>query len=83
MQLSIEYEKKLPLGYKLYSRWDNFLDLPIRADKRLKEKNIIYLNELISQTENDLLELPGFGEKTLSYVKEELKRHDLYLKSTT
>ena len=55
------------------------LDLTVRALNCLKKSNIQIVGELVGHTEEDLLGIGNFGERSLEEVIEKLARFDLTL----
>lgn len=55
------------------------LDLSVRAMNCLENENINTIRDLVSRTEDQLLEVRNFGETTLNEVKEKLNKLDLRL----
>ncbi len=55
------------------------LDLSVRATNCLENEKIILVRDLVSRTEDSLLEVRNFGETTLSEVKEKLEKIGLRL----
>ncbi len=55
------------------------LDLSVRATNCLENEKILVVRDLVSRTEDSLLEVRNFGETTLTEVKEKLERIGLRL----
>lgn len=55
------------------------LKLSVRAMNCLESENILTVRDLVTRTEDQLLEVRNFGETTLSEVKEKLNDLGLYL----
>ncbi len=55
------------------------LDLSVRAMNCLESENITTVRDLVSRTENQLLEVRNFGETTLEEVKQKLENQGLRL----
>ncbi|MFW6158135.1 MAG: DNA-directed RNA polymerase subunit alpha [Planctomycetota bacterium] len=55
------------------------LDLSVRAANCLASQNIQNLRDLVTKTEQDLLNLRNFGQTSLQEVKDRLNEHDLEL----
>jgi DNA-directed RNA polymerase subunit alpha len=55
------------------------LKLSVRANNCLEAENIITVRELVTRTEDSLLEVRNFGETTLTEVKERLRDLGLHL----
>ena len=72
----IDEEEKVEL---LKTRVDT-LDLSARTEKALSEASIRTLGGVVQKTEQDLLDLDGFGEKSLEEIKEVLNTFKLNLK---
>ncbi len=56
-------------------------DLPLRSSmiRKLWYGNILYVSDLVSNTEEDLLSIYGIGKKSLNGIKAALVRHGLSL----
>ena len=72
----VDEEEKAEL---LKTRVDT-LDLSTRTEKALNEASIRTLGGIVQKTEEDLLELDGFGAKSLEEIKEVLNTFKLSLK---
>ena len=68
----IENDKELEV-FKQLSRPVTDLDLSVRASNCLEGGRIRYVHELVTKTENDLLELRAFGRTSLREVKKKLE----------
>lgn len=55
------------------------LKLSVRANNCLESENIVTVRDLVSRTEDSLLEVRNFGETTLTEVKERLRDMGLHL----
>ena len=55
------------------------LNLSVRAGNCLESENILTVRELVSRTEDHLLEVRNFGETTLTEVQEKLRGLGLHL----
>jgi DNA-directed RNA polymerase subunit alpha len=55
------------------------LELSVRATNCLESENISTVRDLVSRTEDELLEVRNFGETTLKEVKQKLAEHGLQL----
>jgi len=55
------------------------LELSLRAFNCLKKENIVYIGDLVSKTEGELLRTPNFGRKSLNEITEVLKQMGLHL----
>ena len=69
---------RLPFSRDLLKKVDE-LDLSLRASNCLKRDNIVYIGDLVSKSENDLLRTPNFGRKSLQEISEVLKQMGLHL----
>ncbi len=49
------------------------LELSVRSYNCLKNENIIYVGDLVTRTEAEMLKTPNFGRKSLNELKENLK----------
>src|SRR5680860_171701 len=56
------------------------LDLTVRSYNCLKREGVTTVSELIEKTEEDLLEIRNFGQKSIDEVKAKLEELDLSLK---
>ena len=57
------------------------LELTVRSLKSLKAENIHCIRDLIQRTENELLNTPRLGRKSLDEIKEVLALRGLTLRS--
>ncbi len=55
------------------------LELSVRSANCLKNDNIVYIGDLIQQTEGEMLRTPNFGRKSLNEIKEVLASMGLSL----
>ena len=55
------------------------LELSVRATNCLESENISTVRDLVSRSEDELLEVRNFGETTLKEVKQKLSEHGLLL----
>jgi DNA-directed RNA polymerase subunit alpha len=55
------------------------LELSVRATNCLESENISFVRDLVSRTEDELLEVRNFGETTLKEVRAKLSEHGLSL----
>ncbi len=55
------------------------LELSVRSANCLKNDNIIYIGDLVRQSEQDMLRTPNFGRKSLNEIKEVLATMGLSL----
>ena len=53
------------------------LELSVRSQNCLKSEDIIYLGDLVTKSENDMLKTPNFGRKSLNEIKAILQTMDL------
>ena len=71
-------EKEEVLNPALYTRIEE-LELSVRSANCLKSENIIYIGDLVSWSEQELLKMPNFGKKSLNEIKKALKPMGLEL----
>ena len=55
------------------------LELSVRSMNCLKNDNIIYIGDLVQNSEGEMLRTPNFGRKSLNEIKEVLTGMSLYL----
>lgn len=55
------------------------LELTVRSANCLKAESIYYIGDLVQRTEVELLKTPNLGRKSLSEIKDALKRYNLEL----
>ena len=55
------------------------LELSVRSANCLKNDNIVYIGDLIQNTEAEMLKTPNFGRKSLNEIKEVLSSMGLHL----
>jgi RNA polymerase alpha subunit/pentapeptide repeat protein len=55
------------------------LDMSIRALNTLRHGNILYIGDLVQQSEAELLRLPNMGRKAMNEIKEVLAQSGLHL----
>lgn len=55
------------------------LELSVRSGNCLKSENIIYIGDLVTKSEGDMLRAPNFGRKSLDEIKNVLKHFNLSL----
>ena len=55
------------------------LHLSVRAGNCLEAEHIMHVRDLVSRTEDQLLEVRNFGETTLSEVQQKLRELGLHL----
>lgn len=66
-----EEEDKLPFDKNLLKKVDE-LELSVRSQNCLKNDNIVYIGDLVTHTESEMLKTPNFGRKSLNEIKEVL-----------
>lgn len=71
-------EKEEELNPALYTRIEE-LELSVRSANCLKTENIVYIGDLVSWSEQELLKMPNFGRKSLNEIKKALKPMGLEL----
>lgn len=71
-----EIMPSIPFDPRLLMRVES-LDLSVRSQNCLKNENIIYVGDLITKSEFDMLRTPNFGRKSLTEMKEILARMGL------
>ncbi len=57
------------------------LDLTCRTENCLRAESIFHINDLTRRTEDELLEVPNLGRKSLNEIKEKLESLGLSLKA--
>jgi len=55
------------------------LELSVRSANCLKNDNIVYIGDLVQQTESEMLRTPNFGRKSLNEIKEVLAQLGLHM----
>ncbi|MDW8479931.1 MAG: DNA-directed RNA polymerase subunit alpha [Xanthomonadales bacterium] len=55
------------------------LELTVRSANCLKAESIYYIGDLVQRTEVELLKTPNLGKKSLTEIKDALKKHNLEL----
>ena len=55
------------------------LELSVRSANCLKNDNIVYIGDLVQNTEQEMLRTPNFGRKSLNEIKEVLSTMGLHL----
>lgn len=70
-QSASEEEKKegLPFDKNLLKKVDE-LEISVRAHNCLRNDNIVYIGDLVTKTEAEMLKTPNFGRKSLNEIKE-------------
>jgi len=71
-----EVETRLTFDHRLLMRVEN-LELSVRSQNCLKNENIVYVGDLVTKSEFEMLRTPNFGRKSLSEIKEVLGRLNL------
>ena len=59
----------LPFDANLLKKVDE-LELSVRSHNCLKNENIVYIGDLVSKTENQMLKTPNFGRKSLNEIRD-------------
>ncbi|WP_173933275.1 DNA-directed RNA polymerase subunit alpha [Chelativorans sp. Marseille-P2723] len=73
-----EPEEELPFNPILLKKMEDF-ELSVRASNCMKNDNIIYVGDLVTMTEAQLLRVPNFGRKSLNEIKTLLAEMGLQL----
>jgi DNA-directed RNA polymerase alpha subunit len=55
------------------------LEFSVRTSMCLKNENIVYIGDLVKETEASMLRVPNLGRKSLNEIKEALVQLDLHL----
>lgn len=63
-----EIDEPVMFDRRLLMRVDN-LELSVRSHNCLKNENIIYVGDLVTKSEGEMLRAPNFGRKSLSEIK--------------
>ena len=71
-----EAEEELPFNLVLLKKVDE-LELSVRSQNCLKNDNIVYIGDLVSKTESEMLKTPNFGRKSLNEIKDILSSFGL------
>ncbi len=71
-------DRGLPFDPKLLIKIES-LEMSVRARNCLGTLNICYLGDLVSRTENDMMQTPNFGRKSLNEIKAVLESMGLKL----
>jgi len=69
-------EEKIKFDVNLLRKVDD-LELSVRSQNCLKNDNIIYIGDLVTKTESEMLRTPNFGRKSLNEIKELLASMNL------
>jgi DNA-directed RNA polymerase subunit alpha len=69
---------ELPFNKNLLKKVEE-LELSVRSMNCLRNENILYIGDLVSRSEGDLLRTPNFGRKSLNEIKEVLVHFGLDL----
>lgn len=67
-----EDEEVLPFNPKLLKKVDE-LELSVRSQNCLRNDNTLYMGDLVTKSESDMLRTPNFGRKSLNELKEVLE----------
>lgn len=67
------------VGYKYFDLPIDELYLTSRSVNCLKAENILYLGDLVSRSDSDLLKVPNLGRKSINEIKELLATRQLAL----
>ena len=70
--------KEVPFNPALLHRL-GAIDFSVRTDNCLKNENIIFVGDLVTRTDEDLLRTPSFGRKSLNEIKGTLAEMGLHL----
>ncbi len=76
-----EKKKELAFNPVLLKKLSH-LELSVRSQNCLQNDNIIYVGDLVKQTETQMLKAPNFGRKSLNEIKNVLSRFNLTLGMT-
>jgi DNA-directed RNA polymerase subunit alpha len=68
--------EELPFNPVLLKKVDE-LELSVRSQNCLKNDNIVYIGDLVSKTEAEMLKTPNFGRKSLNEIKDILSSFGL------
>jgi DNA-directed RNA polymerase subunit alpha len=73
-------EETIPLVFdKQLLKKIEHLEMSVRSYNCLKNENVVYVGDLVTKEESELLKTPNFGRKSLSEIKEILAEMGLYL----
>jgi len=64
-------EEELPFDKNLLRKVEE-LELSVRSQNCLKNEGIVYIGDLVTKSESDMLRTPNFGRKSLHEIKEVL-----------
>lgn len=67
----VEEEPEFPFNKNLLRKVEE-LELSVRSMNCLRNENIVYIGDLVSKSEGELLRTPNFGRKSLNEIKEVL-----------
>ncbi len=67
----VKKEKLLPFDKNLLRKVEE-LELSVRSQNCLRNDNIMYIGDLVTRSEVDMLKTPNFGRKSLNEIKEVL-----------
>jgi DNA-directed RNA polymerase subunit alpha len=71
-------EEELDINPHLLMKVDE-LELSVRSANCLKNENIVYIGDLVQNTESEMLKTPNFGRKSLNEIKDVLSQMGLGL----
>lgn len=74
-------KRDLPFDPVLLKKVDE-LDMSVRSQNCLKNVNIIYMGDLVTRSESEMLKTPNFGRKSLNEIKEMLSSMGLHFGMT-
>jgi DNA-directed RNA polymerase subunit alpha len=69
-------EPQLPYSHHLLKKVDE-LELSVRSQNCLKNDNIVYIGDLVTKSESEMLKTPNFGRKSLFEIKDILTGYGL------
>jgi len=75
-EIAKEESEELPFNPVLLKKVDE-LELSVRSQNCLKNDNIVYIGDLVSKTESEMLKTPNFGRKSLNEIKDILSSFSL------